>query len=171
MPLNKENDFVKVRVSELDGQLLNKLSENKSKCLIISLLFENLNEDAKLKVIQLLKFLNENKINYKLLKPLPKCLFVYDYSKIVREFKLPYSIMDSIGLYYINDKSIYFYAPLNIKGPRLKYLKDRSQIYELFEFMALKLNSKKIHKKCSDINCNCWFSDYHSKKLAIPIVQ
>lgn len=144
MSLN-ENQYLKINLENLQTVVEN-IIKLKPEFIVISfqLSEKDLNKGTGLAIVNFLQKLKDNKINFKIAKPLPRCLFGFEYQKMVQKFDIPKSCKDCLELFRVN-KNEEIELCIGKKGPKLKYMSDRNQIYEYFEFFHDKLE---INKKC-----------------------
>lgn len=141
---NGENLYLKIDIDKVNlSILLKELIKLKPNFLLLSLSFKNNDVNNAKNILEFLKSLKANNIYFEVDKPLPRCLFDTDYYETSREFNLPTNFRDCIGMFRINDGFIEFGSPLNKKCSKLKYLRDRDQIYEYFEILYHNLQKNK----------------------------
>jgi len=139
--IEKENDnavylsIIDLEDFEIDG-FLNKIKNKNIKKLLISI--KNLNNAEsiknKSKIINLLAYLKNDNIDFKLTMPLPREWFGFDYYKVSRALNAPASWKESMELFYIENEQIKIRNVISIDGPKVKYMPSRNQIYEFFSF-------------------------------------
>jgi len=139
--IEKENDnavylsIIDLEDFEIDG-FLNKIKNKNIKKLLISI--KNLNNAEsiknKSKIINLLAYLKNKNIDFKLTMPLPREWFGFDYYKVSRALNAPASWKESMELFYIENEQIKIRNVISIDGPKVKYMPSRNQIYEFFSF-------------------------------------
>ena len=116
--------------------VISKINNKSIKKIFISLKnFHNGNSiSKKAEIMELLEYLRNNQINFKLACPLPREWFGFEYFKISRIFDAPASWKESIDLFYIENQQIKIRNVIDVDGPKLKYMPSRSQIYEYFSY-------------------------------------
>jgi len=144
---NQKNIYLELDAANLD-RLSNEMPDIKPDFLLLSLNFEEgFNKKTKASVLGFLNSLKDKGIPFKVDRPLPMCLFDSDYYSIARKFNLPTNFKDGIGMFRINEGSVEFGSPVNKKGPKVKFLRDRDQLYEYFEILCQQKSKKeKINK-------------------------
>ena len=133
--------------TELDKIIENKNDEN---IICFELSEDDLNQATGQKIVSFLDILKQKNINFKVVKPLPRCLFGFQYDKIVKEFDIPTSCKDCTDLFTIQDDGmIRFCKVLNNKlGPKFEFMKDKEQIYEYFHTFYKYLKPPKSCRNC-----------------------
>ena len=159
----KAKYIFKVNTKNIEN-LINQIIRQKPEVAMISfqLSMEEMTLETGKIIISFLEKLRENKINFKVTKPLPRCLFGLKYEQIVRKFNIPRSCFECLELFILQENGmIRFCKAINNRlGPKLKYMKDRNQIYEYFKtfYDRVKPNEKcrgciwYIRGKC-DLKC------------------
>lgn len=139
-----EKHYLKV-TSENIQAIGETVINQKPEFIIISFQFseDDLNEKFGKEIILFLKKLEDNKISFKVCKPLPKCMLGPEYFRIIQEFDIPRSCRDCLELFRVNVNGEIELCS-GKTGPKLKYMNDRSQIYEYFRFFQSQ--SKEIEK-------------------------
>lgn len=153
--------YVNIDLSKVNLNLLSaKILKNNPKIILIS--FElNHNQSSQLAGSEIIDFLNrlkEKNINFKITKPLPKCLFSLNYEKVINRFGIPKNCFECLELFIAKNGRIYSCKKVNKKGPDLKYTNDRYQIYEYFKYFYERLIPKRHCSKCRYYlrgNCVC----------------
>ena len=152
-----DNLYLNLEFGKADfNELLQDLERQNPNFTLISIKFKpnDILTETGVRVYQFLKSIKEKGINFRLEYPLPRDLFGNEYYAIARELKLPSSIKDSIGLFRINNDFVEFGNPVNKTGPKIKYIRDREQIYEYYDFLSSRMNKSKINIPLQIINVN-----------------
>lgn len=143
-----EKQYVKIGLEDMENSLEN-IIKTKPPLLLISfqLSKKDLIYDSGQKIVNFLQALKDAGINFKVLKPLPKCLFGFEYQNIIKKFGIPSSCRDCMELFHVNENGKIELC-IGESGPNLKYMDDRDQIYEYFEFFHEKLKPDERCVKC-----------------------
>ncbi|MEM3556114.1 MAG: radical SAM protein [Candidatus Micrarchaeia archaeon] len=96
------------------------------------------------KILSFLQTLKSNYIYFKVIKPLPRCLFNQDYETIVKEFKLPRNCEDCLELFVLYGSS-YRLCNARVRVP-LNEVINRKQLYAYFE----KFNKRVVPTHCQE---------------------
>jgi len=150
--LLNENQYLKINIEDIQKLAENIVGKKPDFILISIQISENSINKRKYgkEIIHFLQNLINNKINFKLVKPLPRCLFDSEYQKIIQKFKIPISCKDCLELFRLNvNNKIKLCTGMN--GPEIKYINDRNHIYE---YSNLFYNKVEISRKCEDCT---WF--------------
>jgi radical SAM protein with 4Fe4S-binding SPASM domain len=143
-----EKNYLKVNsanIQSLGDEIINQRPE----LVVISFQIseKETNEKFGEEIILFLQKLKDNKINFKVCKPLPKCLFGTEYLKLIQEFDIPRSCKDCLELFRA-DENGEIRLCTGKKGPKLKYMNDRGQILEYLKFFQEKLGKPEKCKSC-----------------------
>jgi len=106
------------------------------------------NKNLGKKINHFFQSLIDNKISFNLARPLPRCLFGFEYQKITQKFRIPTSCRDCLELFEVN-KNGEIELCVGINGPKIKYMSNRNQIYEYFIFFHRQLKPNKKCKNCT----------------------
>lgn len=144
----EENQILKINPADIQ-KISEEIIEKKPKLLLLSFQFSEkyLNKKSGQEIISFLQKLKDNKIEFKVTKPLPRCLFGFDYLKIIQKFNIPKSCRDCLELFKVNGNEEIELC-IGKKGPKLKYMNDRDQIHEYLKFFHEQLEP---NDKCT--NC------------------
>ncbi len=132
--LPKEGYVVEARIDNLE-EIFDEITENGGKRVIfLSLRFsENeLNMVSGEKLSGFLQKLKKSNIDFRIMRPVPRCLFGSRHLEMVREFNIPQSCRDCPELFKINNEGM-IESCTKKQGPKLKYMNYRNQIHEYFE--------------------------------------
>jgi len=143
------SSILKIRISDIDKiskDILNYKKEQEEITLfLLSFLFEknDLNKKSGKKIENFLDHLRKNKIYFKVMKPLPRCIFDDNYNEISIKFNIPSSCFECLQLFKVcgNDVKICNQKE-NIKI-KIEDVRDRKEIFDLF-----KKNNRKLYKNC-----------------------
>ena len=105
---------------------------------------KDMNIESGEKILDFLEKLRKNGVNFKVARPLPRCLLGSNYNKLIQEFNIPNSCKDCLDLFKINENNEIELCNCK-KGPIIKYMNDRNQIHEYFSFFHQK---SKLSDKC-----------------------
>ena len=138
LPNNKieDNQLIKITTPMLKPKLIASIKKSKKKVNFIDfdLKQNDLNLKTGQKILNFLIKMNQNKINFKVAKPLPRCLFGLDYNEIVKKFDIPISCAGCMELFTTQEDGTARFCEVldNRLGPKIEFMKDREQIYEYF---------------------------------------
>lgn len=144
----EKNQIVSI-IPEDAQKISEEIIKKKPELILISfhLTEKDLNGKSGQIITNFLQKLKNNRINFVVLKPLPKCLFGFDYPKIIQKFAIPKSCRDCLELFKVNENEEIELC-IGKKGPKLKYMNDRDQIHEYFEFFRAQLAQNEKCKEC-----------------------
>jgi len=132
----EENQLIRITTSMLKPKLITSIKKSKKKVNFIAfdLKQDDLNLKTGQKILNFLKKMNQNKIHFKVAKPLPRCLFGLDYNEIVKKFDIPLSCASCMDLFTTQEDGMAKFCEVldNRLGPKIEFMKDREQIYEYF---------------------------------------
>lgn len=139
--------YLRIKIS----QNLEKLFENTKKINRELLLSFDLNEnDLNLssgkKIIDFLRRLKKSNIRLKVSNPLTRCLLGLKYNEVIKEFEIPINCYECRELFSIKDEEIISCSQINKKGPKIRYMEDRNQIWEFFNILR---REKEPIEKCT----------------------
>jgi len=150
----KENPILNIDVGHCDfKKIINnivkykKLERNKPIIFLLSFSFEseNLNLSDGRKITKLFNNLNGKKIWFKVISPLPSCIFGNEYNELVKSYNLPVSCKECLKMFVVKkDKSLIFCTGLKACKKINEYA-DRNEIFEEFK----KNNNTQFLKKCT----------------------
>lgn len=141
--------IVKVTPSMGFDILCNKLIRmDKELLLCFDLKEKDLNKKTGNKIIALLNNLSSKNIKFKVSRPLPRCLFSLDYSKILKKFNIPLDCYTCNELFVVEKDIIKSCTLINKKGPKKYYMSDRNQIAEFFNNLRLEKEACDTCKHC-----------------------
>lgn len=137
---NVERDF---------GKILKKAKQTNSPILLSFNLGEkDLNYATGQKIFDLLHNLKENRIDFKVSKPIPECVLGTRYNKISSIFNIPKDCYECGELFTVKDEEIISCKYINKKGPKVYYIGDRNQVWEFFNTLRLEKKPSEKCKKC-----------------------
>jgi len=145
-----KNILLKINFSNFNqNKLIKNITKSKPKKLLISpnINSESINLKTKSKILSFLEKLEENKINFILTKPLPKCLIGINYTFTSRKVNAPLTLREGLELFIVKNNHI-FLPVLEKKGPQLNYMRDRDQIYEFYCYLQQQIKTSKSNEKC-----------------------
>jgi hypothetical protein len=144
-----KNILLKINFSDFDqNKLIKNIIETDPKKLLISFSIspECINLKTKSKVLNFLEKLKQNEINFILTKPLPKCLTEINHIFISKKFNAPLNLRDALELFVVKNNHIIL-PQLKKKGPEIKYMQDRDQIFEFYSCLKQHIKTDKIDKR------------------------
>ncbi len=134
-------------LSRLGDNLLSKRAKKTD--ILFNLQEKDLNTETGDRIMGFLQHLKANNLSFKVVRPLPPCLFGFRYAKVIKDYDVVKSCRDCIDLFSVNDKgNIQFCKALSKEGPELKYMPDRDQIHEYFSILHDQLNPPKKCRSC-----------------------
>ncbi len=114
---------------------LNKLKEFKAakgnNLIAIALKDNELNKEAGKQIETFLCSLQEKKIDFRIVRPLPPCIFGLSYMKIFAKYNLPTNCSECLQLFRVQDNKVFFCN--GTKGPELSELKDENELSQFFK--------------------------------------
>lgn len=140
------NQTIKIKLAELNDfkprEGLNKLS--------FELEEVDLNKSSGEKILTFLKELRNKKVDFKITKALPRCLFGFDYHNIISEFGMPKNCKECPELFSVDENGMaVFCCTLKHRiGPKFEYMKDKEHIYEYFKTFYDQLETLEKCKSC-----------------------
>jgi hypothetical protein len=166
-----DENFIQVNIKSLP-KLDNLAKSGEPIFISFSLSKRDLNQKSGKKISKYLKDLRDVGINFKITKPLPRCLFNSNYLDIIREFNIPQSCKDCLELFTVKEDDIIIFCKIldNKSGSEFKYINNRNQVYELLSILSEKNKVNKICESCLHFirkNCN----GYHKNCFFIPWVK
>jgi len=86
------------------------------------------------RILEVLRELNEKGVQFKVARPLPRCLFAKDYPRILQEAGAPKSCSDCADLFEVREDGMtQFCRALGGRlGPKVEYLRDKDQLLDYF---------------------------------------
>jgi len=140
---NQSKAFVDISSSKTDfNKLLKNILINKPYLFLsFNLKKEDINLSTGKKIEMFLEELKKNKIDFKINKPLPKCLFGIEHGKIVKKFNAPINCENCFELFELDEKgNIIFCNRRDDKKINLNRIKDRSDIIQIFNMGRRKIS-------------------------------
>lgn len=134
--INKERQVIEIK--DLNSTELN------SGLIAFNLRESDLNKQTGDKIIDFLTKLKQKNTNFKITRPLPPCIFGLGYSMVAKKFSIPTSCKDCFDLFKVKDGRIILCN--GKKGPDLKYMNSREQIYEYFEGLDKQVQKKELER-------------------------
>jgi uncharacterized protein len=126
--------------------LKNILSKSPRVLLSFHIKASDLNSQTKDKIVKFLENLEKNKIDFRVNKPLPKCLFGNEYRKLVEKFRIPTNCDDCFELFSVNQENNIVLCNNRVKKNNkinMNNVNDRNEIIKIFSE-----NKTKISKPC-----------------------
>jgi hypothetical protein len=126
--------------------LKNILSKSPRVLLSFHIKASDLNSQTKDKIVKFLENLEKNKIDFRVNKPLPKCLFGKEYRKLVEKFRIPTNCDDCFELFSVNQENNIVLCNNRVKKNNkinMNNVNDRNEIIKIFSE-----NKTKISKPC-----------------------
>jgi MoaA/NifB/PqqE/SkfB family radical SAM enzyme len=137
--------YLVVTMQDDFDKLFDRLKKvNRELLLSFQILEQDLGLESGDKIASLLEKLKQRNIRFRLSRPLPRCLFGLNYTKVAEKFSLPKGCFDCKELFTVENEEIISCRPIAKKGPCIYYMEDRKQIHEYF--MILKSMREPIAK-------------------------
>lgn len=134
--LSMKNSF-KLKPERIDTEkIISKIRKSKSE--IVALYFDldesNMNKEAGDRILGLLERLRDESISFIVMSALPRCLFGFEYDKIILDFNLAQSCENCPSLFVLQaDGTTNLCNTLGKRtGPTIESMGDRNQIYQYF---------------------------------------
>lgn len=140
-----EKPFIEIDLKKLNEFVIPK---NKKARISFNLSESDLNEKTGLKIMNFLENLGKKGVEFKITRPLPRCLFGHNYEKVLENSKAPESCRDCASLFSLDKEGNIKFCQFSGKtGPKIEYMKNRDQLIEYFEIFYGK---KKPLRKCRE---------------------
>jgi uncharacterized protein (DUF362 family) len=142
---------IKIKIHRLKLNDLNNFNASKNLNLISFKLTEDeLSIETGKLIFNFLNKLNKKNINFRIIKPLPRCLFKHRYKHIKKRYNFLENCFECYELFHLNkNKMTVSCSNLNNRlGPKKEYFSDRKQIYEYFNTFYKQLKPLDRCKNC-----------------------
>ena len=133
------NTVFKIKISDVDKISKEILDYKKGQVeitlFLISFQFDkkDLNRESGRKIENFLNTLRKNKIYFKIMKPLPRCIFDDNYREILTKFKIPRNCFECLQLFKVcNDDAKVCNQEKNLKI-KINDIGERKEIFDLFK--------------------------------------
>jgi MoaA/NifB/PqqE/SkfB family radical SAM enzyme len=126
------------------GPLLLKAKKtNRELLLSFHLEEQDLNPTSGKRILDFLESLRKDSVRFRISKPIPRCLFGLNYTKVSKP-AFPKDCYDCSELFLVENGEVVSCRSINKKGPKIGSMDDRKKIYEYFN--ALRLQKKPLNK-------------------------
>jgi hypothetical protein len=131
-----EKGVIEVNIAKME-ETKRKIMKLKSKNVLLSIRLtkKELNRKIGEKIFSFLNELRHEGVEFKVTRPMPRCLFGFDYEQIVSKFSISVSCKECLELFKVQKNGMIQFCKVigNKIGPRFEYMRDRNQIYEYFK--------------------------------------
>lgn len=140
--------IVKLDFSTNLNSITSKLRTDKELLLCFELKEKDLNKKTGEKIATFLNSLKSKNIRFSISRPIPRCLFSATHAKMIEQFNIPKNCYECKELFKVENDTIKSCDPVNKKGPKIYYLKEKNQIWELFNTLRLEKKPAETCKRC-----------------------
>lgn len=110
----------------------------------------DLNQNFGMEILKLFNELKKKRIRFKVSRPLPRCLFGQNWSKIIEDLHIPKNCFECHELFTVDSEGmVNFCNTIGQIGPKFKYTKNRKQIFEYFKTFYDNLDLFENCKNCT----------------------
>ena len=136
-----ENVYLEIDLSQDFDSLAADIVKNSPNRLFLSIKMDASVDHEKLyALLRFLEKLKSEDVDFEVTNYLPERLFGIQSRIIFKKYSMPTILMDSLDLFVVRDGFIEL-PLIKKKGPKIKYMKDRNQIFEYFSVLKNQMES------------------------------